>query len=232
MPSTDFYMNTYKRKHPIFHKALCTFLPERCPYCDKLINSGALFCNECKESFSTITYRTYAKGGFPCISATPFTANFAEAIKRFKFSNRRQYAFSLACAMADAITKEYAEEEFDYIVYVPIHKIKKRERGYNQSRLLAKNLSYILEIPVADVLVKVRNNETQHTIIHATKRAENVKGAFKVTCKETIKDKRILLIDDIITTGSTLGECARVLYKCKPASIHCATFALTISKTT
>lgn len=224
-------MELRNRKHPKLHKTLCIFLPERCPYCDKIIDYDKLCCDECKNIFGTVTYKTYAKGGFPCVSATTYTDKFADAVKRFKFHNRRQYAFSLARKMAEAIAKEYQDVNFDYIAYVPMHRIKQQERGYNQSRLLAKELSFILGIPIVHALIKVRNNEPQHSTKSAAKRAENVKGAFKAVSKEIIKDKSILLIDDIITTGNTLGECARMLMKHESRNICCATFSVTIAKT-
>lgn len=224
-------MELHNRKHPLLHRFLCTFLPERCPYCDKVIASDQIHCDKCKSTFIEEVYKSYAKGGFPCISATPYTDNFSDAIKRFKFSDRRQYAFSLAMTMAESIIKEYSDIEFDYIAYVPMHHLKLRERGYNQSQLLAKKLSQILDIPLADVLVKTRNNQPQHTIDNAALRAENVKGVFKAINRECIKDKNILLIDDIITTGNTLGECAKMLMKLKPRNILCATFSHAVAKT-
>ncbi len=225
-------MEIHNRKYPKLHRLLCAFLPDRCPFCDKIIEDGKLCCDKCKKKLSKITYKKPAKGGFPCISSSPYTEHFAEAVKRFKFKNRKQYAYSLATIMAESIVKEYPYETFDYITYVPMHKIKQRERGYNHSKVLAKKLSSILQIPLTSTLVKIRNNQPQHNIKKATEREKNVKGAFKVADKEFVKNKKVLLIDDIITTGNTLGECARMLHMCKPASIHCATFAVAIAKTT
>lgn len=225
-------MEIHNRKHPKLHKLLCIFLPDRCPFCDKLIETGKLRCEKCKVNLSKTSYNKPAKGGIHCISSSPYTEHFAEAVKRFKFNNRKQYAYSLASIMAENIVKEYPDETFDYITYVPMHKIKERERGYNHSKLLAKKLSQILQIPLASTLVKVRNNQPQHKLQKAAEREKNVKGAFKVSDKELVKNRKILLIDDIITTGNTLGECARMLNLCKPASIHCATFAVAIAKTT
>lgn len=225
-------MKIHKRKHIILHKALCSVLPDRCPYCDKIIRGSKLYCNKCAAELSSATYNNPAKGGFRCISAAPYKDSYAETIKRFKFNNRKQYGYSLAHTMANIIATEYSEEHFDLITYVPMHKIKEQERGYNQSRILAKKLSVILQIPVVSTLEKTRNNQPQHAIKTRAQREQNVKGAFKVTDKAAVYGKNILLIDDIITTGFTLGECAKVLDKCKAAKILCATFAAAVAKTT
>lgn len=225
-------MKTHKRKLSSLHMILHATLPDRCPCCDKLIRGNNLYCEKCLKNFPSITYRTNAKGGFPCVSAVPYKDSYAEAVKRFKFSNRRQYGYALAHTMAKAIATVYCNERFDLITYVPMHRLKEKERGYNQSRILAKKLSSILQIPVVTTLEKIRNNEPQHTVKTRAQREQNVKGAFKVIDKETVCGKNILLIDDIITTGFTLGECARVLDKCKTEKILCATFAVTVAKTT
>lgn len=225
-------MKIHRRKYKTLHKILCIFLPDRCPFCDCLIENGKLCCNECEKKLSKTTYKKPAKGGFPCISSSPYTDSFAEAVKRFKFRNRRQYAYSLATIMAKSIVTEYSEIQFDYITYVPMHRLKQRERGYNQSKILAERLSNILHIPLADTIVKIRNNRPQHTIGNPSEREQNVKGAFRVIDKNNVKGKRILLVDDIITTGNTLGECARILQNSNAESIHCVTFAVAIAKTT
>ncbi len=132
--------------------------------------------------------------------------------------------------MAEAIRIAYKSECFDVITYVPLHKIRQKERGYNQSELLARELSYLLELPLECLLVKTKNNPPQHTT-DAKHRSENVKNVYKVKDEARIENRRILLIDDIITTGNTLGECARMLKLAKAEKVCCATFALAIAKT-
>ena len=172
------------------------------------------------------------KGGFPCVSTFPYTDNYKSAVTRFKFHNRKQYAYQMARMMAVTILLEYSEENFDIITYVPLHKERQKERGYNQCELLSKKLSEILSIPSIPTLIKTKRTQPQHTVSKAKDRIENVKNTYKVIDKNLVKNKKILLIDDIVTTGNTIGECASVLDKSGAACVFCASFALTTAKTT
>lgn len=225
-------MEITERKFTVWDKAQNLLYPERCPYCTRVVRMGELFCEECKESYTGITYHTYARGGYLTVSAVPYIDIFAEGIKRFKFDKGQQYAYQLARIMADAITKEYNDEEFDYISFVPLHPTKLAERGYNQSELLSRELSKLLNIPTVNALKKSRNNQPQHSLKRASQRESNVKGVYRLTEKEIAKNKRILLIDDIITTGNTMGECARMLMNGGAGRVLCATFAIAVAKTT
>ncbi|MBQ4569514.1 MAG: ComF family protein [Ruminococcus sp.] len=225
-------MKITDRKITLLYKAGCAFLPDRCPFCDIPVKPGELYCKDCSKKLKFIRYKTYAKGGFDCTSVFPYTGEHKAAVTRFKFNNRKQYAYPMARMMADSILKNYPEEEFDLITYVPLHKQRHRTRGYNQCKLLARKLSRILGIPYKSTLIKTKHTAPQHTLKKPADREKNVKGAFRVIDKELLKNKRILLLDDIITTGYTLGECASTLNKCKPASVKCATFAITVVKTT
>ena len=121
----------------------------------------------------------------------------------------------------------YRDREFDLVTCVPMHKDTLRERGYNQAELLAKECARLLGIEYADLLAKTKKNKTQHSI-KAAERAKNVIGVYSPIDKNLIKGKRILIIDDIITTGSTLGECARILSKCKCGEICCCTLCTSL----
>ncbi|MBE6737620.1 MAG: ComF family protein [Ruminococcaceae bacterium] len=210
---------------------LIIFYPQRCPGCEKVIHKEELFCSECMEEYKGINYKNYAQGGYTCVSAVAYKGVFARAILKFKFSGRKQYSRQLATLMAEAVKKNYSDIDFDFITFVPLHQKRFKSRGYNQSELLAKELSALLNIPIVNSLKKTRNNLPQHEL-KASKRRENVKGAYRVTDKILVADKVILLIDDIITTGSTLGECAKTLVSANAREIYCAAFAISVVKTT
>ncbi len=222
-------MEIFERKFTFGEKLKNTLLPERCPYCTKVIPLGDLYCNECADEFKGIKYHTYARGGHLTISAVPYSGIFSQGIIRFKKEN--QFSYQLARIMAETIAKEYKDEIFDAITFVPLHPKKQAERGYNQSELLSQELSRLLEIPTVTTLKKTRNNQPQHSLKKASEREKNVKGAYKLTAKAIAKGKRFLLIDDIITTGNTLGECARILCEGGAQSVLCATFAIAVTKT-
>lgn len=223
-------MEIFERKITFSDKINNALLPERCPYCTKVIPLGNLYCEECEKEFKGINYHTYARGGHLTVSAVPYTGIFSQGIIRFKKED--QFSYQLARIMAETIAEEYKEEAFDVITFVPLHPKKQAERGYNQSELLSQELSNLLRIPTVPTLKKTRNNQPQHSLKKASEREKNVKGAYKLTEKTIAKDKRFLLIDDIITTGNTLGECARILYEGGAQSVLCATFAIAVTKTT
>ena len=219
------------KKSLFFKKLLNTLYPKRCLLCGKVIRFEETVCAECEKKFNGITYQTYAKGGYTCVSAVPYADEFASAILKFKFSGRKQYSSQIAIFIADAVKTKYPDVHFDIITYVPMHKKNLRKRGYNQCELLANSLSEILGIPTVATLKKTRFTKPQHTL-KASKRSENIKGAFRIIDKKLVKNLDILLLDDIITTGNTLGECAKTLDKYSPHSIKCVTFAISVVKTT
>ncbi len=219
-----------ERKFTFLNKITNAFLPERCPYCTKVVPLGYLYCDECADEFKKIKYHTYARGGYLTVSAAPYTGIFSQGIIRFK--KESQFSYQLARIMAETIAKEYKDETFDAITFVPLHPKKQAERGYNQSELLSQELSKLLGIPIVTALKKARNNQPQHSLKNASEREKNVKGAYRLSDKTIAKGKRFLLIDDIITTGNTLGECARTLYAGGADKVLCATFAIAVTKTT
>ena len=103
------------------------------------------------------------------------------------------------------------DKNIDCVIPVPLNKRKERERGYNQSDFVAKGISSIINVPVfSDVVRRVKYTVTQ-THLNAQERKKNIAEAFAVTQSEKIKNKNILIVDDIITTGSTIQETAKVL---------------------
>lgn len=132
--------------------------------------------------------------------------------------------------LADYMEQALGSEEdlwldVDAIVPVPLHPVREKERGFNQSQVLAKRLSEIKKIQLLDKrLVKVKNIPPQ-TSLQANERARNVRGAFKVKRPETVKDKVILLVDDVYTTGSTLRECSLALREAGAKEVKAMTIA-------
>ena len=115
---------------------------------------------------------------------------------------------------------------FDLIVPIPLHHLKKAERGYNQSFYIAKGVRKILNIKVSDRIVKrIKYTESQ-TTMNISEREENIYGAFKVKLKNSISGKNILLIDDVITTGATISECGKILLEAGANRIYAASIAI------
>ena len=199
------------------------FFPDRCPYCNTVIESGKIACDTCRKVFPEESWLNYAKGGYPCFSPFFYKGIFSTAVKRLKFSGKISYAPKLAVKICEAVINLNNGQRYDVVTCVPMHTKKRKKRHYNQSELLARECALLLGAPYEDLLEKVRENLEQHKCASIAERRDNVKGAYKVIDPEKVRGRKILIIDDILTTGYTLGECCKVLQKKHPALIHCAT---------
>lgn len=191
------------------------FFPNICPFCLKRIGHNKFYCG-CVE-IPEKTFKRYAVGGYPCESVFIYKGEYAEAIKKMKFHEYPQFAESLAWFIYNS-----AKLDCDVITFVPMFKDRVRERGYDQAELLARELSNLSSIPCETLLLKIKDNREQHKC-SASERKTNVKGVYKAVNSDKIKGKRVLVVDDIITTGNTIGECCRMLEKAKAGKITCAT---------
>jgi ComF family protein len=143
----------------------------------------------------------------------------------FKYGRQRHLRYPLAGWLGETLCDpRLRDRTFDVIVPVPLHPARERERGFNQAALLAELLSDAIAVPSRPVLERTRYTTTQ-TAYDRAERMENLHGAFRLRKKQDVRDLRVLLIDDVLTTGSTLSECARVLKGAGAASVHAATAA-------
>lgn len=146
------------------------------------------------------------------------------SLLRYKFHNARSYCDSYGRLLAMRVRRDLPED-IDLIAWVPIGPGRKAKRGYDQVELIARALSRELEIPLEQVLRKPRDNQAQSGIHGAEERRANVLGVYRVTDREKVKEKNILLLDDIVTTGSTVAECAKTLQLAGAKYIYCAAVA-------
>ncbi len=211
----------------------------RCRYCKTVIDVRKNICPQCENEIFRIEGDVCFKCGYSAndclcnkksqhylrICAPYYYAGAAKkAIKRLKYSNDTYIAETLAEDMAEAFKKHYGEMDFDFCTFVPSHKKEMKKRGYNQAQLLAENLSKILEIPCEKLLIKNAVTTPQHTL-NESMRSGNLLGSMQLNPHffEKIRDARILLCDDVKTTGSTLNECAKTLMICGAAEVDCIT---------
>ena len=201
------------------------FFPERCPFCGKLVEPDEYACEDCRQMLRE-KHQAIKGGalGYRCVSSFVYDGKVRRLILRIKYHNRTQFIPQLAVILADDIKAAYPDISFDIITAVPMHKRDLYVREYNQSVLLAQALSELLDIPYLDTLKKVKRTKKQHKL-KFTERKTNLLGAFALIDKERVKEKNILLIDDIITSGNTLGNCCKTLCKGRPSLICCATIA-------
>ena len=148
-----------------------------------------------------------------------------EMIHRFKYNGQLWLAQPLAEFLAEGLSDERLDAEpISLLVPVPLHPLRKREREYNQAEILARTLGKRLRLPVSDALKRVRYTETQ-THFDRRDRMQNLRDAFTMRQNKRVQGNRILLVDDVFTTGSTLNECARVLIEAGAQSVHALTVA-------
>ena len=140
-----------------------------------------------------------------------FDENFQEPIHHFKYKGKVSTGKSLGIRLAQELKKQNLSD-VAYLIPVPLHKTRKRERGFNQSEIVAESLGAELSLTVEkNILSRIKNTKYQ-TKLTVEERKQNVAGAFQVNDKQKIlKDRKIILVDDVITTGATLNECAKVL---------------------
>ncbi len=199
--------------------------PRKCLLCRKVLEREELdLCHRC---------RAEAPDWAPGRVKYPFLASLTAvwyyekevrgSILRYKFGGCRSYAEGYARLLAMAVEK--AELQFDLITWIPISPKRLRKRGFDQVQLLAEHLSRELGVEAQPLLIKTYDNPPQSHIVGRAQRRANVLGVYKARSPELVKDQRILLLDDIITTGATAGECARVLLTAGAKEVHCAVIA-------
>lgn len=150
---------------------------------------------------------------------------FQNVVHQLKYNGKSRIGILLGKELGKELLKKEWFKEIDIIVPVPIHRIKKFKRGYNQSSLIVKGISQVTKKPIDERIIKrIKNTETQ-THLHLQERIENVKNAFKVINKTKIFNKTILIVDDVCTTGSTVNEVAKTLLSSGAKEINLATLA-------
>jgi len=187
-----------------FDALLNLVFPPACEVCRK--SSDEALCGEC---FSQIRFMKPHLGIY---SAAIYDGVIKTALHRFKFQKRRKLAEPLGILLVKYLshTPALPMDEMDCIVPVPLHRKRQRERGYNQAQLLAAVISRYYEVPVIAALARMKDTHPQFDLPREA-RLTNVKGAFKVADPKAVYNKKILLLDDIYTTGSTISECSKVL---------------------
>lgn len=227
------------RLHKIITAAL---FPNTCIGCGAIIPEGEFLCEYCFEMLeSSMKDRLCLKCGLPkkncdcgrfifrfsgCIA--PFYNNgiIRKTMYAFKFRRNQNIGKFFAQQMALAVKQKYFGVKFDAVCYVPISKIRKLNRGYNQSEILAEEIAKILKIPVLhNTLTVVKRTRRQHkTPIKL--RFDNVKDKF--SCDKNVQGKTVLLVDDIKTSGATLDECARQMLYSGVNNVYCVTGLLSM----
>ena len=200
------------RRLPIIAPPIC----DRCGRLLRLCATAGGTCRECaRESFFFMRARAV------CLYDGPVRAYLHEV----KFRRSLPLALALAGVLASYAREQRIFREAELLVPVPLDPIKQAERGFNQAAVLAEAVGKVLRRPVmGKALARTRQTETQSRL-DRDRRRQNVHGAFRVSVPAVVAGRRILLIDDILTTGFTASECARILLRAGAAEVTVLTFA-------
>lgn len=212
----------------MLRKLLVLIFPPKCVLCKDLLGKNESdFCHNCRQNapeFKKSNLRLSFLAGWT--SVWYYKDMVQGSICRYKFSGRRSYAPAYGRALAMKLQKE-GWEDFDILTHVPVAFWRRFSRGYDQVELLCNAVGEELGILPVPTLRKIRNTPPQSGIQDVSRRRANVLGAYRATCPEVVKGKRILLLDDVITTGATASECARVLLTAGAKEVYCASVAVT-----
>ncbi len=224
------------------------FYPANCELCGEPVAGDAYLCDTCSEKATRIIapfcekcsepFAGAISGEFTCANCAHRALDFDCAVSayrsrgiirvvmlRFKYGGELQLRHPVGRWLLEAMNdSRLRQRSFDWIVPVPLHPARLRERGFNQAELLAKILGAKTAVPVLPALERTRYTTTQ-TAFDRIERMENLRDAFRLRRNFAVRDCRVLLVDDVLTTGSTLSECARVLREAGVASVHAVTAA-------
>ncbi len=212
-------------------------IPRFCPSCKTKLASGSLFvCNEClgkiKKPDEKRLNREYKRKFAGSGIISDFTSHFVfekdkeiqDIIHALKYEKKFLLGIFLGTLLGDTITKSFAGYKIDLIVPIPLHHLKKAEREFNQAAYIAKGIHKVTGIKISAGLVKRKKYTESQTAMDIFTREENIRGAFISTKK--LNGENILIIDDVITTGSTIRECGRVLINAGAGKIYAASAAI------
>lgn len=217
----------------------------KCIICDCELDHNTLYsiCDKCMDSLPFISGKVCAKCGDPinsdgsyclhckadmplfkmCRSVFIYRDPIKHMVRAFKYDNKRYYAETLSNFIASEFVK--MDVEVDYVVPVPISQHRFKVRGYNQAELLCVAFEEKLKLDVKTNLLIKHKDMSSQAYLSKTDRAKNLADSFKVTDRNMVKGKTVLVVDDVYTTGTTLNECTRVLLNAGAKVVYCITLA-------
>jgi ComF family protein len=236
------------QKFELLEAAVSLLYPPVCTICGRSVRAGQYLCDQCEAKAVRIVapfcqkcsepFEGFITGAFTCANCAHRTIYFDAAVAAYrgrgivrqiihelKYGRQIHLRHLVARWLHASLDDErLCGRRFDVIVPVPLHPARQRERGFNQASLLAELLSARTSIPVKPLLERTRYTTTQ-TALDRSERMENLHNAFRLRKNADVRGLRVLLVDDVLTTGSTLNECARVLKHAGAFSVYATTAA-------
>jgi len=199
--------------------------PPKCPFCGRILEKGELLCARCQEELPWATGTAgekrveLTKG---CVSPLRYTGRVPDGVRAFKFEGRSARGEAFGVLIAQCVRDRGLSA--DLVSWPALSPGRLRQRGYDQGELLATVVGRELGLPVLRTVDKL-DIPAQSGLEEESARRANVLGAYSAHGPEAFRGKTILLIDDVVTTGSTLAECAKVLRLAGASEVVCATLA-------
>ena len=233
----------------VFETAITFLFPAQCKVCYRNIGleSTPYLCKGCCDNLTIVSPPWCEICGIQdvdgvcneCATNPPrfgklrtiafYDAILQKIIHLYKFEKRKTLANHLSTMIVKHQPKDCNFKEYDYILPIPLHKNRLRERGFNQSALIAQGISNDVGIDICtNALVRSKNTSPQSSLTRDA-RQTNVVGAFGIKNRDLIKGKRILIFDDVFTTGATVNEVVNILWNEDPVEIDVLTLARTVN---
>lgn len=201
--------------------------PWKCVFCESVLKDTDI-CRECEKKLP-YTVGDSAEQKFPfidkCVSPLYYKDKVRTSVHRYKFGGCSAYSQRYAALMSDCVENNLDCRSIDVISWIPLSKKRLRQRGYDQARLLAEEIAAKTGLPCRQLLQKIKNNSAQSLTRDAKQRRENVAGVYALDDGADVSGLRILLVDDVVTTGATMSEAARILRKAGAKSVFGVTLA-------
>ncbi len=196
----------------MLHRLWALLFPPRCVLCRALLNQAQTdLCHHCREHAPEVTREKFKYSFLARWCAIwYYKENVRSSILRYKFHGRRSYADVYGRLLAMKLQRR-GLDDFDVLSWVPVSPLRRLKRGFDQTELLAQAVGRELGVPAVRTLRKIRHTPPQSGISGVSSRRANILGSYRVTGKDLVQNKRILLLDDILTTGATASEAAKTL---------------------
>lgn len=209
-----------------YHWLTRLLFPPKCVLCGKMLQEEESdLCGTCRREAPEYPNRKSTLQFLDSFAAVWYYEGYVrKSLLRYKFYNARSFASVYGRFLAMKLLQTHPEG-FDVLTWVPVSRLRKVRRGYDQVELLARAVGAELGMRPVRLLKKIRHNRPQSGISDAAQRRANVLGVYKMVPGQDVAGKRVLLLDDILTTGATAGEAARILRTAGAKEVHCAAVA-------
>ena len=209
------------------HKLWNLLFPPRCILCKRLLKPEQTdLCHHCREKAPEVGKENFKYSFIARWCAIwYYKDDVRESILRYKFRGRRSFADVYGRLLAMKL-QHCSLDQFDVLTWVPVSALRRHKRGFDQTEEVALAVARELGITAVKTLKKIRHTKPQSTMGTMPHRKANILGAFQVIDPALVRDKRILLLDDIITTGATASEAARMLLTAGAKEVKLATLAV------